>query len=180
MTGRKRSDIAQYPKWPPCGHRDVNSQWAYCLCNFPPPITWSLCPACLSTNMSLNTVSSKPHNSSYQHLNSPVFFVSLALHLFVFPIVFFSHCSFPLFFSQFFPQCFAPILTPSHPSQHCPNPPIPIYPRACVVCFVYLPEDLSRPRKLLVAKITKVSVESCGKLSNRVEHPPKPPAAMRL
>ena len=30
MTGRKWSDIAQYPKWPLCGHRDVNSQWAYC------------------------------------------------------------------------------------------------------------------------------------------------------
>ena len=29
MTGRKWSDIAQYPKWPLCGHRDVNSQWAY-------------------------------------------------------------------------------------------------------------------------------------------------------
>ena len=31
MTGRKWSDIAQYPKLPLCGHRDVNSQWAYCL-----------------------------------------------------------------------------------------------------------------------------------------------------
>ena len=30
MTGRKWSDIAQYPKWPLCGHRDVNSQWAAC------------------------------------------------------------------------------------------------------------------------------------------------------
>ena len=29
MTGRKWSDIAQYAKWPLCGHRDVNSQWAY-------------------------------------------------------------------------------------------------------------------------------------------------------
>ena len=29
MTGRKWSDIAKYPKWPLCGHRDVNSQWAY-------------------------------------------------------------------------------------------------------------------------------------------------------
>ena len=32
MTGRKWSDIAQYPKWPLCGHRDVNSQWAYSSC----------------------------------------------------------------------------------------------------------------------------------------------------
>ena len=40
MTGRKWSDIVQYPKWPLCGHRDVNSQWAYsfffffCQCIF--------------------------------------------------------------------------------------------------------------------------------------------------
>ena len=29
MTGRKWSDIAQYPKWPLYGRGDVNSQWAF-------------------------------------------------------------------------------------------------------------------------------------------------------
>ena len=93
----------------------------YYLCNFPPPISWSLYLTCLSTNMSLNTVSSEPHISFYDHLSSPVFFVSLASHLFVFfpcvfslvfSLCFISHCSFPLFcFYGFFPSA-------SHPSSH--------------------------------------------------------------
>ena len=79
------------------------------LCNFPPPISGSLYLTCLSTNMSLNAVSSEPHISFYDHLSSPVLFVSLASHLFVFFPVFFSlcfisHCSFPLFIHSFFSQ----------------------------------------------------------------------------
>ena len=45
MTGRKWSDIAQFPKWPLCGHRDVNSQWAYSTVSAIFPLT-SLLPLC--------------------------------------------------------------------------------------------------------------------------------------
>ena len=69
------------------------------------------------------------------------FFVSLAPHI-VFSLVFFSHCFFPtVFFPGFFPSV-------SHLTSHslisvstAPSPHIPIYPRSCVLCFVYLPED---------------------------------------
>ena len=111
----------------------------YYLCNFPPPISWSMYLTCLSTNMSPNAVSSEPHISFYYHPKSPVFFVSLARapHPFVFslflPCIFslvfflciFSHWSFSLFFLQSFSQCFPPILTPSHPNQHFPIPSHP-------------------------------------------------------
>ena len=130
----------------------------YYLCNFPPPISWSLYLTCLSAYMTLNTVSSEPHISLFDHLNSPVFFVSLTLHLFVFPCVFpglfpwfvlfplsFPSVFFSGFFSQFFPSVSHPSSHPLTPVSTAPALPIPIYPRSCVACFVYLPEDRPRP-----------------------------------
>ena len=79
--------------------------------------------------MTLNTVSSEPHISLFDHLNSPVFFVSLALHLFVFPCVFslvffpglfYSHCHFPLFFFHSFFLVF-----PTHPRTLSPQSALP-------------------------------------------------------
>ena len=105
----------------------------YYLCNFPPPISSSLYLTCLSTNMSLNTVSSEPHISFSDHLNSPVFFCQSRITPLCFSLCFFPGF-FPLFyFPLFFPTvfftvfswCFPPILTPSYPSQHCPTPSHP-------------------------------------------------------
>ena len=131
----------------------------YYQCNFPPPISWSLYLTCLSTNMSLNMtniVSSEPHISFYYHLSSPVIFCqSRITPLCFFPsfsLCFISHSSFPLFFfSQFFSQCFLgnPSSHPLTPVSTAPSPPIPIYPRSCVVCFVYLPEDQKKIKCLL-------------------------------
>ena len=83
--------------------------------------------------MTLNTVSSEPHISLFDHLNSPVFFVSLALHLFVFPCVFsrvfslvcfiptvISHC---VFFRVFFHSFF--LVFPTHPRTLSPQSALP-------------------------------------------------------
>ena len=138
----------------------------YYLCNFPPPIPWSLYLTCLSTNMSLNTVSSEPHISFYDHLNSPVLCVSLASHLFVFSPVFFpvfslcfiSHCSshwfFSLFFFTLFSLCFPPILTLSHPSQHCPTPSHPYLSKVLRRLFCVFAWRSASAMKLLVANTT--------------------------
>ena len=72
-------------------------------------------------HMSLNTVSSEPHISFYDHLNSPVFFCQSRIT----PLCF-SLCFFPLFFSPlffpgplfFFQQFF--LVFPTHP--HTPSP----------------------------------------------------------
>ena len=101
----------------------------YYLCNFPPPISWGLYLTCLSTNMPLNTISSEPHISVYDHLSPPVFFLSVSHHTSLFFPVFFPWFYFPLFFPTVlftvFSWCFPPILTPSHPSQHFPTPSHP-------------------------------------------------------
>ena len=77
--------------------------------------------------MSLNTVSSEPHISLYDHLNSPVFFVRLASHLFVFPCVFPGF--FPLFyFPLFFPTVFFTVfflVFPTHPHTLSPQSALP-------------------------------------------------------
>ena len=95
-------------------------------------------------NLVVNTISSEPHHQfllpSHDQFTC-LFFVSLASHLFVFPFVLFhtvsSHC--------FFPSVSHPSSHPLAPVSTAPPPPIPIYPRSCVVCFVYLPEDQPRP-----------------------------------
>ena len=79
------------------------------------------------------------------------FFVSLAPHHYTFPSV--SHL-----ISHFLV-----------PASTTPPPSISIYPGSCVVCFVYLHED--QPCcETLSSKRHKSVLESCGKLSNRVEH----------
>ena len=70
----------------------------------------------------------------------------LCFSLCFFPGLFYSHCHFPLwFFSQFFPSVSHPSSHPLTPVSTAPAPPISIYPRSCVACFVYLPEDRPRP-----------------------------------
>ena len=78
---------------------------------------------CLSTNMPLNTVSSEPHISVYGHLSPPVFFVSLASHLFDFPCVF-PWFYFPLFFPTVLFTVFSPVL-PTHPHTLSPQSALP-------------------------------------------------------
>ena len=78
---------------------------------------------------------------SFTTISIHMYFLSVSHHTSFFPCFFF-HCFFPhcLFF-KFFPS--VPHLT-SHsltPVSTAPSPHIPIYPRSCVVCFVYLPED---------------------------------------
>ena len=65
--------------------------------------------------------------------------------------LFFSHC----FFLQFFSS--VPYLTshPLTPVRNVPSSPIPIYPRSCVVCFVYLPK-IGLAVKLLVPNTKNV------------------------
>ena len=138
----------------------------YYLCNFPPPISWSLYLTCLSTNMSLNTVSSEPHISFYDHLSSPLF-LSVSHHTSLFfPLCFFhgfslcfiSHCSFPLFFfTVFFPA----ILTPSHTSQHCPTHSHPYLSKVLCRLFCVFAWRSASAVKTFCCKITKVPVKSC-------------------
>ena len=78
----------------------------------------------------------------------------------VFPFVLFP----TVFFFTVFSQCFPPILTPSHPSQHSLPHPLPSLFIMCICLKIGL------GRETFSSKITKVSVKSCGKLSNRVEH----------
>ena len=61
----------------------------------------------------------------------------------------------PLFFSQFFSQCFPPILTPSHPSQHCPIPSHPYLSKVLCRLFCVFAWRSASAVKLLVAKSLK-------------------------
>ena len=95
----------------------------YYLWNFPPPISWSLYPTCLSTNMSLNTISSEPHIS--YTISIHLYFLSVSHHTSLFFPVFFSlcfisQCFFPLSFSQFFFPVF-----PTHPHTLSPQSALP-------------------------------------------------------
>ena len=139
---------------------------------YPEACIWPvLAPTCHQIPFPLN------HTSVFITISIHLyFFVSLAPHLFVFSLFFFmcffpgfslSHCSFPLFFFHSFSQCFPPILTPSHPSQHCPTPSHPYLSMVLCCLFCVFAWRSALAVKLFVAKITKVFVESCG---NRVEH----------
>ena len=74
-----------------------------------------------------------------------------------FPLLYIFHCSFPLFFHRF-SLCFPPILTPSHPSQHCPSPSHPYLSKVLCRLFCVFAWRSASAGKLLVAKTTKVSV----------------------
>ena len=91
----------------------------YYLCNFPPPISWGLYLTCLSTNMPLNTVSSEPHISVYDHLSPPVIFCQSRITPLCFSLCFFpgfiSHCSFHSFF----------LVLPTHPHTLSPQSALP-------------------------------------------------------
>ena len=86
-----------------------------------------------SLQLSLNTVSSEPHNGFYDHLNSPVFFVSLASRLFVFPLCFFPCVFSPVFFPGFLPLFHFPLFLftvfflvfPTHPHTLSPQSVLP-------------------------------------------------------
>ena len=118
--------------------------------------------------------------SFYDHLSSPVLFVSLASHLFVFSPVFFpwffslcfiSHCFFPLFFFHSF---FFPVF-PTHPHTLSPQSALPhplpsLFIQSIVSFVLCICLKIGLGRETFRSNITKVSVKSCGKLSNRVEH----------
>ena len=96
----------------------------------------------------------------YDHLSSPVF-LSVSHHTSLFfPPVFFPFVLFPTvlshgFFSQFFSQCFPHILTPSHPSQHCPTPSRPYLSKVLCRLFCVFAWRSASAVKLLVAKSLK-------------------------
>ena len=123
----------------------------------------SLLPVQLSTSNILKPVSDLPqhqHVTKYRFLWTThqslrpsqftcIFFCQSRITPLCFSLCFFPLFHFPLFFPTFFSQFFPSV---SHPSSHpltpvstAPPPPIPIYPRSCVACFVYLPEDRPRP-----------------------------------
>ena len=80
-----------------------------------------------------------------------------------FPCFFFSHCFFPhCLFSKFFSHVFHLTLHSLTPVSTAPSPHIPIYPRSCVVCFVYLPED-RHCHETFSCKTQKVSFKFCSR-----------------
>ena len=89
-------------------------------------VVWKFVQSGFSTNISLNPVSSEPHVSFCDHLNSPVF-LSVLQHLFVFPVFF--TCFFPLFyFPLFFPTVFFHsffLVFPTHPHTLSPQSALP-------------------------------------------------------
>ena len=146
---------------------------------YPEAGTWPvrvLAPTCHQIPFPLN------HTSVFITISIHLyFFLSVSHHTSLFFSLFFFHVFFPwffplfyftlffpaVFFSQFFPSVSHPSSHPLTPVSTAPSSPIPIYPRSCVVCFGW---RSALTVKLFVPKTTKVSVESCGKLSNPVEH----------